>query len=97
MDGPPSTPSYVKIFRNTGHEEQLAIYNNVVFKGTQTLITGTMKSLVLSQLHHAHKVIQCTLRLAREHFFRDGMTQDVTEYSRKCATTVFHANIAWER
>ncbi|KAJ8897168.1 hypothetical protein PR048_002514 [Dryococelus australis] len=30
--------------------------------------------------------IQGTLRLAREHVFWDGMTEDVTEYIRKCAT-----------
>ncbi|KAJ8894419.1 hypothetical protein PR048_007072, partial [Dryococelus australis] len=61
------------------YREQLAVYNNVIFKGTQTLIPVTMKSLVLSQLHYAHIGIQGT-KLAKEHVFWDGMTQNVTEY-----------------
>ncbi|KAJ8867008.1 hypothetical protein PR048_032870 [Dryococelus australis] len=67
------------------YREQLA-YNYVIFKRTQTLIPAAMKSLVLSQLHHAHKGIQGTVGLAKEHVFWDGMRQDVTEYMRKCTT-----------
>ncbi|KAJ8872369.1 hypothetical protein PR048_025973 [Dryococelus australis] len=64
--------------------EELAVYKDVIFKGAQTLIPSSMKGLVLSHLHHFHKGIIGTLKLARDHVFWPGMLQDITEFVQKC-------------
>ncbi|KAJ8879440.1 hypothetical protein PR048_020048 [Dryococelus australis] len=65
--------------------QQLAVYEDIIFKGKRTLLPPSWKPLILSQLHCSHKGVQGTLAIARYHVFWPDRTKNII-FVQKCAT-----------
>ncbi|KAJ8866838.1 hypothetical protein PR048_032699 [Dryococelus australis] len=66
--------------------DELAVYEDIIFKGKRTLIPPSWKPLILSQLHCSHKGFQGTVAIARYQVFWSSMRQDIIRIVQKCAT-----------
>ncbi|KAJ8893389.1 hypothetical protein PR048_005980 [Dryococelus australis] len=66
----------------TFHDE-LAVYEDIIFKGKRTLIPPSWKLLILPQLHCSDKGVHSTLAIPCDHIFSPGMKQDIISFVQK--------------
>lgn len=64
--------------------EQLAVYEDMIFKNGRVLIPDKMIETVLKTCHLSHKGIQGTLGIARDNVFWPKMKQDILKCVSKC-------------
>ncbi len=70
--------------------DELAIEAGVVFKGRQVLITESMTTDILIQLHAGHQGIEKTRRLARESVYWTKINTDIEQMCKSCSTCAEH-------
>ena len=69
-----------------GQRDELAVMNELVFRGERLIIPKTMRKLILADIHHGHMGIESMLRRARESVYWPCMSNDVRDYVLQCDT-----------
>lgn len=64
--------------------DELALYNNLLFKGEKLIVPKAEIAKVLADIHSGHPGIQSSIRRARQFLFWLGQSTDVQQYVEKC-------------
>ncbi len=65
--------------------DEMAVYDNVVFRGERVVIPQSMKSEMLNVIHQSHMGIVCSKRLARDVIYWPGMNATIMDMVSKCS------------
>ena len=66
--------------------DELAIENEIIFKGHHCLIQASLRQTILERNHNGHLGVVASLQRARMSVFWPGITADVKNYIQTCDT-----------
>jgi len=75
---------HLSLHKYWSYRDELAVHENLIFKGQRLLIPLPLRNLVLHHIHLGHRGIQAALQVGREHVFWPNMSKDIIDYVKRC-------------
>ncbi|XP_058817136.1 uncharacterized protein K02A2.6-like [Topomyia yanbarensis] len=77
-------PSVAKIYFK--YRNELSTQDGFIFRNDRIVIPVTLQRCIIDKVHVSHNGIESTLKLARENVFWPGMSAQITDVVKECAT-----------